>query len=139
VTVTRLLSDIGNAALWASGAAIMIWIVQYSLLAPWWRSMIGISLVGLALVDLCIFLPSLMALADPADYAKFAQTRWYLYLTVTIVIASAVFVCTRIVVWEKLRRERKRTGRPALPTQMHARIVELEQELAACREQLNGP
>jgi hypothetical protein len=132
VTVTHLLTDTGNAALWLSGAAIVIWVVQYSLLAAWWTSAIGVTLVGLALVDLAIFIPSLMALADPSDFAGFASTTWYLYLTVGIVIASAAFLVTRIVTWERIRRHRAR-GVPVLPAHMAARIKELEQELEECR------
>jgi len=133
VTVTHLLTDIGNAALWASGAAIIIWVVQYSLLAPWWRSAIGITLIGLAFVDLAIYIPPLMALADPRDYAGFASTRWYLYLTVGIVVASAAFLITRIAAWERIRRHRD-DGKFVLPAHMAARIAELEAQLAECQQ-----
>ena len=132
MTVTHLVTDTGNAALWLSGAAICIWIVQYTFLAAWWRSAIGVTLVGLALVDLAIFIPSLMALADPQDFANFATTTWYLYLTVGIVIASAAFLVTRIVTWERIRRRRK-AGEAVLPAHMAARIAELEQELEELR------
>ena len=131
--MTHLLNDIGNAALWASGAAIIIWVVQYSLLAPWWRSAIGITLIGLALVDLAIYIPPLMALTDPADFTSFATTRWYLYLTVTIVVASAAFLVTRIAAWERIRRHRN-DGKMVLPAHMAARIRELEAQLADCLE-----
>lgn len=138
MTVTHLLNDTGNTALWVAGAAIVIWIIQYSFLADWWKHAIGITLIGLALVDLAIYVPPLMALADPRDFAHFAATTWYLCLTVGIVVASAAFVITRIIVWERLRRERKRTGRPVLPVQMADRIAELEAQVAACKEQHGG-
>jgi hypothetical protein len=134
VTVTHLLNDTGNAALWLSGASIVIWIVQYSLLAAWWRSAIGVTLIGLAVCMLAIYIPSLMALADPADYAGFASTTWYLYLTVGIVVASAGFQVTRIVTWERIRRRRYH-GHLMLPADLITRIAELEAELEACRQQ----
>lgn len=134
MTVTHLLNDTGNAALWLSGAAIVIWVIQYSLLAAWWTTAVGVTLVGLALVDLAIFIPPLMALADPADYAGFASTTWYLYLTVGIVVASAGFLVTRIVTWERIRRHRYH-GHLMLPADLLIRIAELEAELEACRSQ----
>jgi hypothetical protein len=134
VTVTHLLNDTGNAALWLSGAAIVIWIIQYSLLAAWWRTAIGVTLVGLAVCVLGIYIPSLMALADPQDFAGFAATTWYLYLTVGIVAASAGFLVTRIVTWERIRRHRYH-GHLMLPADLLIRIAELEAELEACRAQ----
>lgn len=134
MTVTHLLTDTGNAALWLSGAAIIIFVVQYTLLARWWTTAIGISIVGLALVDLAIYIPPLMALADPHDFANFAATRWYLFLTVGIVVASAGFLVTRIVTWERIRRRRKHGGELALPAHMADRIRELEAQLAECQQ-----
>ena len=103
----RVIGDVGNAAIWISSAGLVFWMVQYSLLAPWWRDSLGVTLIGEALIILLIYIPTLLALADPAGFTNFAQTRWYLYLTAAIVIGSMVFILTRIVVWERTRRRRK--------------------------------
>lgn len=103
----RVLTDAGNAAIWISSVGIVVWMIQYTALAPWWKDTLGVTLIGEAVVILLIYIPTLMALADPAGYANFAQARWYLYLTVAIVLATALFVLTRIVVWERTRRQRR--------------------------------
>jgi len=128
----RIAADIGDICLWLSSAAIAIWIIQYSVLASWWRHVIGVTLVGFALVTLAIYIPSLMALADPADFARFASTTWYQWLAIGIVFASAVFIITRIAAWERIRRHRH-DGVMVLPAHMAARIRELEQENADLR------
>src|SRR5215472_10626806 len=129
----RVATDVGNLCLWLSSVALAVWIIQYSVLAKWWTSVIGITLIGFALVDLAIYVPSLIALADPADMANFASTTWYHWLAICIVVSSAAFIITRITAWERIRR-RRGDGRPVLPAHMAARIRELEQQLAECQE-----
>lgn len=131
--MTHLLADIGNVALWLSAVGIVAWIVQYSVLARWHRNPLGVSLVGMEIAMLAIYAPSLMALADPADYATFATTRWYLYLTVGIVVATAAFVVTRIAAFEWIRRQRGVGGLAA-----NGRVAELEAEVARLRERLEA-
>ena len=101
-----LVGDLGDIAIWISSIGIVIWVVQYSLLSPWWKDTIGITMIGEALIILAIYIPTLLALADPAGFAGFATAGWYLWLTAAIVIAGAVFIVTRIVVWERIRRQR---------------------------------
>lgn len=102
----RALTDLGDFCLWGSSALLVIFTVQYSLLAKWWRNPIGITIVGLDVCLLAIYVPSLLALADPGGFAHFASARWYLYLTVGIVVATFLFVATRVVTWELIRRQR---------------------------------
>ena len=131
--MTRVLNDAGNAAIWVASAGIVVWIVQYTILTKGrnWRDIIGVTLVGEALVILAIYIPTLMALADPVRYAHFATTRWYLYLTVGIVVATAVFIVTRIATWEYIRRQRN----PGTLSPVQ-RISELETEVAELRARL---
>jgi hypothetical protein len=124
-----LLSDFGDFCLWASSLLIVVWVVQYSVLARWWRHFIGITIVGLALCLLAIYIPNLLFLADPSDFGNFATTRWYQILAACIVGATTVFLATRIATWEFIRRQRQEL----LPSQMLARITELEAQLAECR------
>src|SRR5215469_7597103 len=116
----RIATDIGDICLWVSAAAILVWIIQYTVLAAWYRNVIGITLVGFALVTLAIYIPSLIALADPADMANFASTTWYRWLAISIVFASAVFMITRIAAWDRIRRQRD-DGELTLPVDMAAR------------------
>jgi hypothetical protein len=130
------LLDIGDAAEWVTAVAVIVWIVQYSLLARWWRDSIGITLAGEALAILAIFIPSLMALADPADYVHFATAPWYQWLALCIVVACAAFMVTRIVVWDQIRRQRGHTRPARLPSDMAARIASLQAEVAELRRRL---
>ena len=128
----RIATDIGNLCLWLSSAAIVIWVVQYTALARWWTTAIGVTLIGLAVVVLAIYVPSLMALADPHDFARFASTTWYHWLAIVIVVASCGFLITRIVAWERIRR--RRHTQLVLPAHMAQRIAELEAENARLRD-----
>lgn len=101
---TALISDVGNVFLWLASIFIVIWVVQYTILAPWWRDFVGVTMVGEALCLLAIFIPSLIQLADPHEV--FVGTRWYLYLSVFVVAFSCFFMGTRIVVWDRIRYSR---------------------------------
>lgn len=131
----RYLLDEGDVMLWLSSAAIIFWVVQYSILAAWFKHLIGITIVGLAVCLLLVYIPSLMALADPAEFAKFASTRWYQWVAIVIVNSTAVFMLTRIWAWEAIRRKRATT--PLLPGDQAKRIAELEAEVAGLRQRLN--
>lgn len=102
----RTLEDVGNVALFISFIGIAVWVIQYSMLAKWWKNFIGITLVGEAVAIFLIYLPSVMGLIDPARFEMFAQTRWYLWLSFFIVTGTATFIVTRIVTWEMIRRQR---------------------------------
>jgi len=130
----RFATDVGNLCLWLSSAAIVIWVVQYSILAAWWKHAIGITLVGFALVDLAIFVPGLLALADPADFSRFANMTWYHWLAVCILVASTAFIITRITAWERIRQ--RRHDEPELPAHLKERLAELETENQRLRERL---
>jgi hypothetical protein len=130
------LLDFGDAMEWITPIALLLWIAQYSVLAPWWSQFTGTWQVILALVIVAIYIPSLMAVADPAGYAHFAQAQWYQWLALCIVTASAVAAVGLIAKWESVRRLRKRTGRALLPAEMAARIRELDAEVASLRERL---
>ena len=54
--------------------------------------------------------------------------------TIIAVAASAGFLVTRIVTWERIRRHRYH-GHLMLPADLLIRIAELEAELEACRSQ----
>jgi hypothetical protein len=108
--------------LFVSSIGIIIWIVQYSLLAKWWKNFIGITLVGEALALFLIYLPSDMALVNPQRFMSFAQTRWYLWLSAGVVVATALFIVTRIFTWESIRRKR---GKQVLAGDNH--VTELQQ------------
>lgn len=129
----HVLNDVGNVAIWASAVFIVIFTIQYSVLSPWWRHFIGITIIGEGMAILAIYIPTLMVLAGAGPYTG---TAWYLWLTVVIVVATAFFMGTRIVVWESIRRKRRSISdtQLLLPSKMAARIAELEAEVARLRE-----
>lgn len=132
----RYLLDEGNTALWVSSAAIVVWVIQYSKLAPWWRNFIGISIVGLAVCLLLVYIPSLLALAWPAQFAHFATARWYTWLAIIIVNLTALFMVTRIVTWDYIRRQRNGAKSVLLPSEWAVQVAELQAEVERLRERL---
>lgn len=103
----RAVTDIGNFCLWGSSALIVIFMIQYTALAKWWKNPIGVTIIGLDLCLLAIFVPSLLAQADPGGFAHFASARWYLFLSASVVTLTFLFVATRVITWEYLRRKRR--------------------------------
>lgn len=136
--------DEGDAALWLASAAIVIWLIQYTMIVDWWRNspgsrgtrFVGITIAGLAICLLLVYIPSLLALAWPAKFAGFAATTWYHVLALVIVNATVVFMLTRIATWEYLRRQRRRGVPSTLPRDLVKRVDELEAENAELRERL---
>jgi|SRR5262250_1156449 len=127
----RAAADIGNLCLWITAIAIVTWIIQYTWLTRGrnFRNIIGVSLVGFAVVTLAIYVLAILSLADPSDYSRFAGTHAYRWLATVILFSSSVFIITRIVAWEQMRRRGHATRSRAA-----ARIAELEAENQLLRE-----
>lgn len=107
----HLFTDIGNAALWGSSVLCAVFLIQYWLMEPsFWRNPVGGSIWGLTLMMLVIFAPSDLALADPA-FTGFGASVWYRWLAIVTVILVFVFMLTRVIAWEYVRRIRNRIGR----------------------------
>lgn len=103
----RVAGDIGNICLFGTVIVLIIWFIQYTILAKWYKNVIGVTLVGFAFVDVAIYLPSMFALADPKGFAHFATTNWYFWESFFVVLFSFSFAITRVVSWELIRRGKK--------------------------------
>lgn len=102
----RLVSDIGDAAQWILIVLIPIFVIQYSLLARWWRNPFGRTIVLLDLCLLGVLGPSVYVLADPRSGAAFLTSDGYIYLEVVVLVIAMLIVSSRIWLWERLRRTR---------------------------------
>lgn len=108
MTLYHFLTDVGNFCLWGTAIALLIWIIQYSLMEDWWRNAIGIRLVGLAVCVIAIYIPSMMALADPRAFASFGSTLWYHWLVVGILVATFSFATLGVITWDRIHRQQKK-------------------------------
>jgi hypothetical protein len=107
----HVFTDIGNAALWGASVLCLVFLAQYAVMEPtFWRNPVGGSIWGLTLMMLVIFIPSDLALADPA-FTGFGASVWYRWLAIFTVILVFAFMLTRVVAWEHVRRRAARIRR----------------------------
>lgn len=102
--------DYGNGVEWYSMAALIVFLVSYTIYTPWWKHPVGWVVNIFALSLTAIIGPSLIALSDPSGFANFAATRWYQVLetfNLTFIAASAT---TGILVWRSLHKQRRLPG-----------------------------
>ena len=100
----------GDISQWISAIALVLFLVLYTVFAKWWKHPVGwvVNIFAFALV--LIIVPSLMALADPAAFAGFANSTWYKVLetfNLTFITAAAL---TGNVVWAYLHHKRNLPG-----------------------------
>jgi hypothetical protein len=108
VTQARLLADLTNDVVMAAFAASVLFIAVYTVLAPWWRSQIGRSLIvldtGLALV----LAPSVLHRLLGVTITESLPFAWY-YLASLALVAGSTLWRTWIVArvqWQARRRPR---------------------------------
>lgn len=102
----RYLYDLGDGLEWAVGIGTIIFLVQYSLYAKWWRNVLGRSIVLLDLAILGVVGPSVVMLADPKGMASFVLGVGYAFIEVGVLAIATYAVISRIWFWEKTRRAR---------------------------------
>lgn len=105
----RVVISIGTAAEWVVTVGAVVFIVQYTLYASWWRNYIGRSIVLADVCMLLIVLPNLISNIDPTALTP-DQT---IYIAVLALLIACYVVLSRILGWEKIRR--KRNTRKDLP------------------------
>lgn len=108
MSLYHFLTDVGNFCLWGTAIALIVWIIQYSVMDDWWRNAIGIRLVGLAACVIVIYIPSMLAGAYPSAFGHFASTLWYHWLAVGIVFSTFSFATLGVITWDRIRRQRKK-------------------------------
>lgn len=94
--MTRVLLDIGDTGEYVATIACILFLINYSLLAPWWRNFVGRSIVLLDLGVLGITVPGCLQLMFPHHWDAFWSSDWYIALDVFIVWMIAAVAITRI-------------------------------------------
>jgi len=101
-----------NAAAWWSGYiaepaafwAGIIFIVTYTLLAPWWRTAIGSLIVSLDAVITLVILPHMLRLYFGID----ETSVFYIWFVLTVFSLSPVIILWRTVILVLVHRGRMR-------------------------------
>jgi len=106
----HVFTDMGNVAIWGSTVLLVFFLAQYSRMDPWWSNPVGRLIVALAVIPVVIFIPSLIALADPA-FTGFGTSLWYRWVAIWTVIFTFVTALAIVVTWERARRARSRIER----------------------------
>lgn len=82
--------DLGNTAQWILGIGLGVWIIEYTMFAPWWRNWLGRSFVGVVIAFIAVLWPSMYQLADPNSH--FLGSTGYDYLEIANVTFAALIV-----------------------------------------------
>lgn len=108
-------TDVGNVCIWGTAIVLFLALILYTAIDHWgWaKNWAGRVIVGLAATIIVIYVPSLIALADPA-FTGFGTKQWYQWTAIGTVIFSFViavaFVATLLYVWRLRRRIRDNGG-----------------------------
>jgi hypothetical protein len=108
----RIIKDIGDVAQWGIVFLIPLFIVQYSLLAKWWKNAVGRTIVLLDVCLLAALVPSIFLMIDPDEARRYFTTHVDDYVGTAIVVVVFGVVLTRIWMWERIRRRRHHNGLP---------------------------
>lgn len=101
----HFLSDLGNVAIWAGAIVPVLFFIQYTILAPWWKTPVGRSIVAL---DFCLFIVlgfSAATLVNP--FWSFWQTITFKWIVTLAICGVPLIAGYRMLVWEKMRRRRQ--------------------------------
>jgi len=106
--LTRFIFDIGDTAQWVLGVGLLVWIIQYTVYGikagyGWWRTVIGRSLIGIAVAFELVLGPSLYVLSNPTS--GFIRSTGYGYLETGNLVFAAVVVL--LIIWGFWRERRR--------------------------------
>jgi len=101
-----LLSDAGNVAIWLAAITVLIFLIRYTTLAPWWDNVVGITIVALDVALELVFIPACILLADP-ELSFFRSTGWQ-WVEVLAVYAISVIAVWRTITWHIIGKRGKR-------------------------------
>lgn len=107
MTQDQLIIFLFRADLIADIAAVILFTVVYSVLAPWWKNPIGRTLVALDILVGLAVLPSVFALFFHFSRLSSRLAAWF---DVAIFAAIAVLLLLRIPLWIRLHRDKNSDG-----------------------------
>lgn len=108
MTAEHVLSDASNIAIWLAAITVLIFLIRYTTLAPWWDNIVGSTIV---ILDIClelVFIPTCALLADPN--LAFFRTIWWRGIEVLAIFVISGVAISRTIAWHIIgkRRQEKR-------------------------------
>lgn len=86
-----------DIAIWFATIAVLIFLIRYTTLAPWWDNVVGITIVALDVALELVFIPSCLLLADP--HLSFFRTFWWQWVDILAIFAIAGIALWRTIAW----------------------------------------
>lgn len=107
--ILRLFTDIGTVCIWGTAVLLVAALAMYTAMERWgWaRNWVGRIIVGLATAIVVIYIPSLIALADPA-FTGFGAKIWYRWVAIGTVIFTFAISAAMVATLEYVRRLKKK-------------------------------
>lgn len=84
----------------AATVAILLWIVQYTLSAPWWRDQVGWTIVLKDVFLLAILVPSCIAILWPSV----VSVKDLAYIEAVMLPAITLAMIIRMAIWFRIRK-----------------------------------
>jgi hypothetical protein len=91
-----LIRAIGTVLVWVSTVEAVGFVVLYHMVAPWWRTSVGRSVMGLLSVIAVILLLSGIRMALGGDTLVFAWIRLVVFAGLPVVIAQRTLLLIRL-------------------------------------------
>lgn len=98
-----LLNDVSDVAIWASAIVVTLFLVRYTMMAPWWKSPVGSTIALLDILLDIVFVPAAIMLLFPTLH--FFRTLEWRWVTVLSILAIPIVVGYRLVFWENVHSE----------------------------------
>lgn len=98
-------TDAGNIAIWLAAIAELVFVIRYTMIAPWWRNPVGSTIVALGICLLVILVPTCIELALPT--VEFFRSVTWQWVTVTDLLIVPAVAIWRLLYWERVYRLRK--------------------------------
>lgn len=109
MTQDQLIIDLFKADLIADVIGVVLFVVVYAMLAPWWRNPIGRTLVMMDILIGLGLLPSVMSLFFHFNRQASLIAAWF---DVADFAAIAIVLFLRIPLWIRLHREKETIEMP---------------------------
>ena len=107
----HVFTDIGNVCLWGTAILLVAALAMYTTIERWgWaKNWVGRVMAGLAVTIVVIYVPSLIAAADPA-LTGFGASLWYRWVAIGTVLFSFATATAFLITLEYVRRIKRKLG-----------------------------
>lgn len=125
--------DVGDAGEWAATLLTIAFLVQYTMLAKWWRNFVGRSLVFLDISLLGVLIPACILLAKP-KWTRFFASNWYLTIECLVLAVVSFVMLSRMVGFGRLSSVQRTEEDPVITYDVKGLIEDLQTRVAALEQ-----